>query len=183
MFIVVMRIQVLKNVVGLAVAVVALMALPACDAGAPGEYRNREKAFSVVFPETWELGEDQFGLDVVALSPLGDLADKFRDNVSIASSVMPTPLDSDAILDHNLPSMMNVITDFKVLDRGQQTIKGVDASWLTYTQTQGIFKLKVKLYALPGSERAYLIYCTAEATAFEQFEAPFQKIVGSFDPK
>ncbi len=178
-----MRTLILKSAVWLAAALVVAMAVPACDAGAPGEYRNREKSFSVVFPPAWELGEDQFGLDVAALSPLEGPGDKYRDNVSIASSVMPTPLDADAILDHNLPSMMNVITDFKVLDRGQRTINGIDACWVDYKQTQGIFKLKVRLYALPGAGHAYLIYCIAEADAAERFEQQFQEIVGSFQPR
>jgi hypothetical protein len=151
-----------------------------CGGHGQGEYINRAKGFKISFPEGWEVRESQMGLDVIALSPLSSSLDKFRDNVSVASTNMSAALTADQILDSNLLSMMRVITDFKPEERGAAQLNGRKAAWITYTMLQGQFRLKVKRYAVPGETRAYLIDCTAETTAAKDFQDQFEQIIQSF---
>ena len=167
----------------LAPAFALLIVLAACGPavrGPAGEYRNPAKGFALVFPAGWEVKEGELGLDVIGLSPNEGPSDHFRDNVTVASADMPAPVESDAILDGNIPSMMNVITDFKPGGRGRMKMGARDAAWLDYTQRQGIFRLTVKLFALPGKKHAYLIYCTSETAAWDRFQPKCEQVVNSF---
>jgi len=146
----------------------------------PGGYTNKEKGFKIEFPAGWEVKEGEMGLDVIALSPLEGPSDQFRENVSVASSPMNAPLDADAILDSNIPAMIKLITEFKPGERNYFEIGGVKAARLDYTQRQGLARLYVVLYAVPGKARAYLLYCTSEVPAAPRFRERFEKIVSSF---
>ncbi len=146
----------------------------------PGKYVNQAKGFRIDFPADWEIREGEMGLDVIGLSPLEGPSDQFRENVSVASSPMKAPMDGDAILDANIPAMIKLVTEFKPGTRDHFEIGGVKAARLEYTQRQGMNKLSVTLYALPGRSRAYLLYCTAESSAAPRFGQRFEKIVSSF---
>jgi hypothetical protein len=146
----------------------------------PGKYVNKAQGFSIDFPPDWEVREGEMGLDVIALSPPEGPSDQFRENVSVASSPMSTPLSADAILDANIPNMIKVITDFKPAERSYVELGGIKAARLNYTQRQGLSRLAITLYAVPGKSRAYLLYCTAETSAAARFQERFDKIVKNF---
>lgn len=166
------------------VLAVAFLAEAGCrekaKTGAPGQYRNPAKGFSIVFPRDWQVKENEMGLDVIALAPGDGPSDKFQENVTVSSAAMAKPLDAEEILKGNLDAMMKVITEFKPEDRGTVEINGVTAAWLSYRQLQGQFRLKVKLYALPGKGRAYLIHCVAEEASAPSYEERFATIARSF---
>jgi hypothetical protein len=146
----------------------------------PGEYVSRAKGFAVVFPPNWAVQEDKMGLDVIALAPLDGPADTFQENVTVSSAPMPTPLAAEQILEGNLGPMMKVISEFKPEDRGTVEINGVKAAWLSYSQLQGQFRLKVRLYAVPGRDRAYLIHCVAEELSAPSYADRFATIARGF---
>ena len=164
-------------------ALALLIVLSACHpaaTGPAGHYQNPARGFAIVFPADWELKEGQLGLDVIGLPPLEGPSDQFRDNISVGSADMPVPVNADAVLDSNIPAMINVVTDFKPGARGRTRLGATDAVWLDYTQRQGIFQLTVKLYALPGKKHAYLIYCTSETSAWDRFRPKCEQAVNSF---
>jgi len=158
----------------------ALFALFSCQEE-PGRYSRPEKGFSVTFPRGWEIKEDVYGLDVIALSPLSGPQDGFRENVSVSSSRMEKPLEPDQILEANLPSMTNLITDFKITDRGSQAFEGLQTTWIRYNQRQGKFRLAVRLWAVAGRSRAYLVHCTAERGQIELFEDQCLRIMQTLE--
>ncbi len=160
-----------------------ILCAPACTEREPGFYERADKGFSIKFPPEWGVKEDAYGLDVVGLSPLRSAEDKFRENVSVASAKMEKPLDAQGVLEANLPSMLEMITDFKIIERGEAELGGKEAAWIEYTQRQGRRRLLVRLYAVPGKETAYLIYCTAERDTMKFFEPEFRKIAESFKAK
>lgn len=143
-------------------------------------YRNPDRGFAVSFPMSWELRENQLGLDVAGLAPADGPGDLFRENVTVASSPMPSPLSAEAILDGNIPAMIKAIPDFQPGERGQADLSGTPAAWLQYTQTQDELKLTVILYAAAGKKHAYLLHCTSETGAWEQFRPRCQEVVNSF---
>jgi hypothetical protein len=165
-----------------ALAALLLLGVAGChqQARTPGEYRNPAKGFSIVFPPDWQVKENEMGLDVIALAPGDGPSDQFHENVTVSSAAMPSPLEAQQILAGNLEAMRKVITEFKPEDRGTVEINGVKAAWLSYRQLQGQFRLKVKLYALPGRDRAYLIHCVAEELSAPSYEDRFATIARSF---
>jgi len=154
--------------------------LSSCQPREPGKYVNRKNEFAITFPKNWEIKEEELGLSVIALSPLEFSGDDFRENVSVAASEMTRPLTADDVLDANIPSMINMVTEFKPDTRGHQKIGDKDAAWLTYSQRQGRKTLATTLYAVPGRTHAYLIYCTAETEAAPRFKDAFEKTIASF---
>ena len=167
----------------LSLSIALLFVLSSCGPSArvpADDYQNAAKGFAIVFPAGWEVKEGELGLDVIGLSPSEGPSDQFRGNVAVASADMPAPVAADAILDGNIPSMINVITDFKPDGRGRAKLGAADAAWLHYSQRQGIFRLAVTLYALPGKKHAYLIYCTSEASGWDRFRPKCEQTVNSF---
>lgn len=156
------------------------LSLAACDEKPRGHYASKEKQFSIDYPDNWEIKENELGLAVIGLSPNETGLDDFRENVSVAASVMEKPLTADQVLDANLKPMMDIVSDFKPQKRGTVELNGVEAAWLTYTQKQGKYRLAVKLYAVPGKDYAYLIHCTAETTKVKHYYKLFDQIVKSF---
>lgn len=154
-----------------------------CHGKKSNRYVNREQGFAITFPEGWEVKENELGLAVIGFSPLTAANDDFRENVSVAASRMPKPLDADGILDANLPSMMQMITDFKPDQRGYLELPAGKAAFLRYTHRQGRYHLTSTIFALPGKRYAYLIYCTGETDAVDQFKDSFTQIVTSFEVK
>ena len=128
----------------------------------------------------WELRENLLGLDVAGLMPADGPEDLFRENVTVASSPMPSPLSAEAILDGNIPAMIKAIPNFQPGERGRADLSGTPAAWLRYTQTQDEFKLTVVLYAVAGKKHAYLIHCTSETAAWESFRQRCEEVVNSF---
>ena len=146
----------------------------------PGEYVNKKGGFAISFPQGWELHENAMQLDAAALAPLESVNDRFRENVTVASSPLDTAMDAEAVLESQMPTMLKLITDFKVEERGEATIGGQKAVWLTYTQLQGKDRLKTTMYAAAGKEKAWLIHCTAEISAYDKYRDTFETTVQSF---
>lgn len=164
-------------------------AAPAGATGAPstpapafkGEaYVNKEKGYSIEFPAGWSMQEKFMGLDVIALSPANDGKSSFRENASVLSGKLDTPITLDLFYSENLKNLQKALTDFKLEGSGDITVDGQPAKWLQYTHKQGNFESKVIQYFLLKNDYAYLITCGGEPTAFANYKSTFDSIVNSF---
>ncbi|MFO8056941.1 MAG: hypothetical protein R6V10_06580 [bacterium] len=151
-----------------------------CREKKPGHYVNKDKGFEISFPEKWEIREKRLDIDVIGFSPPTGPDDGFRDNVYVYSKKVPENKSADEVLDANISSMINTLTDFQPGDRGHTEIGAKKAARLEYRFRQGRFKLAGTLYVLTEGDRAYFIYTVAEQKSESAFEKAFTKTVKSF---
>jgi len=151
-----------------------------CEEKDPGHYINKEKKFEITFPEKWKIEEDKFNIDVIGLSPPTGTNDGFRENVYVYAKEIPEGKTADEVLDANISSMINAITDFEPGKRDHYKIGEQEAARLEYKYRQGRFKLSGTVYAVSANGRAYLIYTAAERKSAPLFEKAFTKTVDSF---
>ena len=143
-------------------------------------YTNHDKDFSIVFPDDWDVQEGQMELDVIALSQMEGPDDPFRENISVSSAKQTIFLTGKEILDGYTPRLKVMVTEFKILEEGEIEIGPVKCPWIKYHQRQGVFDMVVTLYAIPGKDFGYLIFCTAEKKSAEKFDETFKNIAKSF---
>ncbi len=146
----------------------------------PGHYIDKQKKFEITFPQKWTIKKDKFDIDVIAFSPVTGPNDGFRDYIQVYSKKVPEGKNADEVLDANISSMINAITDFQPGKRDHYKIGEREAASLEYKFRQGRFKLSGKAYALTTKGRAYLIYTVAERKSRPLYEKSFAKTVDSF---
>ncbi len=174
----------INHAITLACALIAVFCFGSrCQKGAdspPGYYEDKEKGFSIQFGENWEIRVNTLGLDAIGLAQIDAIDDKYRENVSIASSPLPKPMTCDEVMEANMPNLKTMVTDFKELEKGHVQIGGQKAAYLVYDHRIGIFDLETVIYALPGPRYAYLINATYERTQAFKYRKPLEEISQSF---
>lgn len=143
-------------------------------------YINKIKGYSINFPADWNKQEGFMGLDVITLSPSETPQDKFRENASVLSGKLDTPITLDEFYSENLKNLQKSLIDFKLEGTGDTTLDGQKAKWVLYTHKQGNFVSKVIQYFIMVGDHAYLITCGAEPEAYDKYKSTFEAIAKSF---
>jgi len=164
----------------LAAVIVIGLASTGCARREPGRYYNKEKGFSIRFPDQWEKKEGLMGTAVAALSPQQDPADDFRENVNVVVEDMPKALGLEEYFQANLANMGRLMTDYREVERGELTVYKNDARWLVYSHSMGLVETKVLAYILVRGSRGYVITCSAAPDQFPEYRAQFEEIGRSF---
>ena len=151
-----------------------------CSSKESPRYVNKDKKFSMQFPEKWERQEDYLGTAVIALRPGEGANDKFRENVNVVMETVPANLDVDHYLMISKRNMGKFLTNFQQVDSGQTTIDKHDTKWMVYTHHLGHLDLKVLAYTLLRDDRAYTIRCSSTPEQFTAYRSKFEEIAGTF---
>lgn len=143
-------------------------------------YSNKEKGFAITFPSNWEQKEGALGLDVIALSPVENANDPFRENVSVLSGELDPAINLETFFSENVKNLGLDLKEFKSIDSGEKTINGRKMKWIHYQHAIGNTKLEVLQYFLVANNHWYIITSSAEESSFPKYQKDFETVIQSF---
>lgn len=143
-------------------------------------YYSTSKIFSISYPIDYSVQNDVYGTEVMGLSPVENVNDKFRENVNVISEQIPDTMGLDEYYKLSIGYMKKLMTDFKIYDTGKDRIYNVDAKYIICYHRMGEIKLKVLLYILVKNNHGYAISCTASPESFNIYKEQFKKIAATF---
>ncbi len=156
-----------------------VLSLSSCKAENPNRYVNDKDKFSIEFPESWEVKENYYGTTVMALCPLENNFDNFRENINVVVESLPSNTSLNDYFSSSIKSLKQ-LNNFNDEFSGLEELGKAQAKWLYYTHEMGAYKLKVILYQLVNNGKGYSITCTSKEEDFEKFKKQFKKITSTF---
>ena len=142
-------------------------------------YRNQEKGFSIEFPGDWEQIEGYMGTTILALSPLENAQDRFRENVNVIVNTLPEEISLDEHFQQNLAAIGEALGDYQELGKGSTTIDKTDTRWLAYSHRMEGYQLKALVYIMIKNGREYVITFSANSDDFSRYLNKFETIAHS----
>lgn len=146
--------------------------------GTHSKYVNDANGYTIEIPDDWkQMGggpiEEGIELDVIALSPLADEKDQFRDNMNIVVGELDEELDLDEWFEQNSKELGEVV------DHGNTKISGVDSKWVIFKGEIDDIPLLQKQYYFVHDGKFYVITFTATSDDYQRFEKTFDDIAFS----
>jgi eukaryotic-like serine/threonine-protein kinase len=144
-------------------------------------YENETHNFQINHPRKWEVAEGVMGTVVAFISPRENADDKFRENINVAVGDLAAypGLTLDKYEEISLAQLTNLITDFKLVKRGNSVISGMPAKTLVFTGRQGIFQVKFMQAYMIANNRAYVITFSAENREYRNYEEVTKEMLNS----
>ncbi len=161
--------------------VIFLAATLSLEAQEKSRYANREKGFSIEFPEGWALREAPApAVVVLAQSPQEGPSDTFGENINIAVEDLPRDATTVQYGAAARETLVKAAQGLKVLDEGTLEIDGCQAGYFGYTLSLQGYSLHNIVYYLVVERKAYVITCSATDKSFDAFKEKFEKAVATF---
>ncbi len=156
-----------------------LLFLSSCKSQNSKRYINNKDSFSIEFPANWEVKENYFRTTVMALSPLENSSDNFRENVNVVVETIPPGTSLNEYFSSSIKNMRQ-LNKFNDEFSGIEKFGKAETKWLYYTHEMDAYKFKVILYQLVKGNKGYSITCTAKAEDFDKFKNQFKNIASTF---
>jgi serine/threonine-protein kinase len=138
--------------------------------------------FRLEYPATWTLDTSKtWGADVMLFAPHENEEDNFSENVNVLIqdlSGMGIGLEQyKEITDDQITTLA---LDGKILESSIIKTDEKEFYRITYTMTQGDFKLRITSICFIHNEKAFLVTFTSEEDQFEKYKVVGEEILGSF---
>lgn len=146
----------------------------------PYNFVSKEGDYSIQIPDHWELMKDQMGTDVIAVAPLIDPKDLFRENLNIISAKFDVPITKEDFYSLNLKSLNNLLTDFDLEKTQDLKFGGVDARKITFTHRLGVVNVRVTQYLILAGQKAIIISFTSDMLEYPKIKDQFDQVASTF---
>lgn len=143
-------------------------------------YVSKDAGYSIQFPLGWEVMKGAMGTDVIALAPIKDPDDLFRENINIIYAKLDTPISREEYYTLNMRSLAQLLVDFDLEKSEDVKIDGLDAKKIIFTHTMGVVNAKVLQYLILDGDKAYVMTFTADPLDFDKYLGTFEQIENSF---
>lgn len=144
-------------------------------------HESERAGYSIKFPSSWDIKTGIMGTDVIALTPLEDVDDPFRENVNVIFTDLELPITREEYYSHNLKALQALLTDFHLEAMDRVDVDGEEAQRFIYTHRIGEIEAKVMQYLLLVNQRAYVITFTTDPDRFDDFSQVFNQVMETFD--
>ena len=146
------------------------------------QYQNAKHQLQISYPATWSMKEAYMGTVVVFSAPPDSSDDQFAENINIVTEDLSRfpGMTIEQYVEHGKITLSKIATDFILISNQPITIANIKARVLTFTATQGIYKLQFRQTSLIVNNMAYVITFTAEEDKFPQYESIAKSITNSF---
>ena len=146
------------------------------------QYQNAKHQLQISYPATWSMKEAYMGTVVVFSAPPDSSDDQFAENINIVTEDLSRfpGMTIEQYVEHGKITLSKIATDFILISNQPITIANIKARVLTFTATQGIYKLQFRQTSLIVNNMAYVITFTAEEDKFSQYESIAKSITNSF---
>lgn len=148
-------------------------------------YRNTTVDLALEHPPGWEAAEDVPGCIVVVLAPETGV-EGFRANVGVTAQELPEPADLEGFTTTQMQSMARVLTDVRLIDRGDTSLLGRDGKRILVAYRQGIHSLALEQWwAVAGTETetgAVVVSASCAALDYDAYADTFARMAASLRP-
>ena len=145
-------------------------------------YRNREAGLTLEHPTGWEAVEDVAGCVVVVLAPQSGV-EGFRANVGVTAQKLPGPADLEVFTASQMESVGRVLTDARLIDRGDTRLLGRNAKRVLVAYRQGIHTLALEQWwAVAGHDSdagAVILSASCAVLDYDDYADTFAHIAAS----
>ncbi|MCL6613224.1 MAG: hypothetical protein K6U03_01165 [Firmicutes bacterium] len=171
-------------ILGLIIIILINIPITGADEDQLALYQNKKYQIEALYPKSWEIAEETFGVQVMFISPFENSDDKFRENVNIViKELEQTAADLEAISQASIEQISQLITDFKLISYEKVQFSGYESRLIIYSGKQGIFKLKFLQVLVIRNNILYVITFTAQEEAFNRYLPAATTIIDSFKIK
>lgn len=146
----------------------------------PAQFVSKEGDYSIQIPDHWELMTNQMGTDLIALAPLLDAQDLFRENLNIISAKFEFPMSKEEYYALNMKSLNDLLTDFDLENSQDIQLGGVDAREITFTHRIGVVNVRVTQYLILVNQKAIVISFTSDTIEYPKMKDQFAQIASTF---
>ena len=138
--------------------------------------------FKFQYPESWEIDTTKaWGPEVIVTSPLENEADIFSENVNILiQNLAGQDINLEKYKQITEQQIMTLATDGKIIESAIVISDKGESFRITYSMTQGIFKLIITSLCIIHHDQAYLVTFSAEIDHFDQYKIISEQILNSF---
>lgn len=145
-------------------------------------YKNVDYQIQISHPSAWKTLENYAGSIVAVYAPPDSPHDQFAENLNIVfEDISSFPeITLEQYTEKGKEVLEKMLTKFSLLKNESTTISNINARTLTFTATQGIYRLKFKQTSLIVNKRAYIITFSAEEKKFAKYENTGVSIINSF---
>lgn len=150
-------------------------------------YTHPQQKFTLQYPGDWEATEDMeyqtFKIPFLALRPVRDENDVFRENLNVVTEKVSSSLKSKAYLELNLKQMGKVLKGFKSLEKGEFSGGTTGGHYMVYRHKDAVAgDLQVMVFCFTAGTRGYALTCTSTPKDFGSYRETFLRIGRSFKP-
>jgi hypothetical protein len=137
--------------------------------------------YSIQYPKEWALDTSgNFGPAIFFFSQLEAETDKFRENVNVFIQKLPSrDIDLHKYKQVTEKQIGDLATDGNIVESAIRTVGGQEVYRVTYTMTQGKFKLKVTTDCRIINGEAYLATFTGEVAKYEDYISTAELMLNS----
>lgn len=138
-------------------------------------------AFKFQYPGAWTIDTSgQWGA-VVILAPLENASDRFSENVNVLiQNLEGRNIDLETYKQLTEQQITDLATDGKIIQSAIVKKDKGESFRITYSMTQGVFKLMITSVCYIHDEQAYLVTFTSEIDHVDQYKIIGEKILDSF---
>jgi len=149
------------------------------------EYFAKDSTYSISFPENWEVKNGRQAFQIMALSPLADSTDKFREDIIVFREKFPKGVkDLNGYIDYTKKKITKLLKEYKEGKTGKANINGHNGIWFEYSFTLNKnIKNKCLAYVYDKDKQAFVVLASALDTTYNKFKPLFQKIDSTFNIK
>lgn len=145
-----------------------------------GRYLNREKGFSIEFPDGWKIMQDEMEATVLALSPVESRDDMFCEAVSVTVNELPARMTLAEYFYKTNELARDTFEDFKPEGSGTVRINDTEAKWIMFSYRMGQGRVRALGYCLVNGQRGFLITCDTEPRKFVKYRSQLVDTAMSF---
>ncbi|MGE5396858.1 MAG: PsbP-related protein [Chitinophagales bacterium] len=144
-------------------------------------YENKERGFSIKYPNGWVMIEKFQGADVIFFRPEKIFKKGFRDNVNVNVQSVSNEDELKNYAQVSMERLKTLIPGFTLVSERESAVSDLPSYEVTYT---GAYKKKQELkwmqVIVKKGNQIYIITCAAIKDAFEGFLKNAQPMIDSF---
>jgi hypothetical protein len=146
-------------------------AMPGINAGS-GHY-------TIQTPAGWQRIDTSMDGINATLLVTGSSDARFRTNINVVSESLHG-VSPDVYEQATIDNLQKYLPGFLLTGKGRQSINGIQARWIRYTQNPGGINLENTCYLVPDEDVVYVITCSALVGHYDQYLPQFEEVRGSF---
>ncbi|HCB51423.1 TPA: hypothetical protein DEP21_02500 [Patescibacteria group bacterium] len=129
-------------------------------------------------PSTWTFQENIYGANVMLFSP--DNGDEIKENLGVSVQKLGSGDDLQTLYTNNKTTLQNNFENLAIKDEKDLTINEIPAKEISYTFSQGDYKIKQAQYLLINEKKAYIFTYVALTKTFDEYSEDVESIINSF---
>ena len=142
------------------------------------DYRSKEAGFAVSHPPGWRAAEGVAGAALVLVAGEPGTGG-FSGNLSVTAQALPEPVGLDQFGEAQLGGLAELLTDARLVDRGEATLLGNAGGRVLVTYRQGIHALALEQWWVVAGSGGIVVSGTCAVLDYDTLADDFGRIVAS----